>query len=103
MWKGLGPDVFELYTAGPSHDVRKIDVTYPGLPHDVSVGATVLLDSGLIRMGVLDKDDTSVRCRVTTPARWSKRVSSTWGSRKARMPWRIPGSATGAKRGPGSS
>lgn len=60
-------DLFELYTTGPSHGGRGIDVNYPGLPHDVNVGATVLLDSGLIRMVVVDKDETSLRCRVTTP------------------------------------
>ena len=35
-----------------------VDVNYPGLPHDVEVGATVLLDSGLIRLEVVEKDDT---------------------------------------------
>ena len=42
-------------------------MNYPGLPHDVNVGATMLVDSGLIRMEVVDKDATHVRCRVLTP------------------------------------
>jgi pyruvate kinase len=66
-------DLFELYTIAPRTDLRGIDVNYPGLPHDVMVGATVLLDSGLIRMEVVDKDDTSLRCRVTTPGRLGSR------------------------------
>jgi len=37
------------------------------LPQDVEVGATVLVDSGLIRMEVVERDDTSLRCRVMTP------------------------------------
>ena len=39
-------------------------VNYPGLPADVKVGATVFVDSGLIRLDVVDKVDTHVRCRV---------------------------------------
>jgi pyruvate kinase len=61
-------DLIELYTnGGPRPGVRGVDVNYPGLPHDVAVGATVLLDSGLIRLEVLEKDTTSLLCRVTTP------------------------------------
>src|SRR6478736_3390098 len=60
-------DLFELYTTGPRPGVRGVDVNYPGLPASVAVGATVLLDSGLIRLEVVDKDETSIRCRVTTP------------------------------------
>ena len=35
-------------------------VNYPGLPADVAVGATVLVDSGLIRLEVVEKDETHV-------------------------------------------
>jgi pyruvate kinase len=66
-------DLFELYTTGPRDGVRGVDVNYPGLPQDVNVGATVLLDSGLIRMEVVEKDETSIRCRVTTPGRLGSR------------------------------
>jgi pyruvate kinase len=66
-------ELFELYTTGPRSGVRGIDVNYPGLPQDVNVGATVLLDSGLIRMEVVEKDETSIRCRVTTPGRLGSR------------------------------
>jgi pyruvate kinase len=66
-------DLFELYTTSPRPGVRGIDVNYLGLPNDVGVGATVLLDSGLIRMEVLERDETSLRCRVTTPGKLGSR------------------------------
>jgi pyruvate kinase len=64
---------FEFYTDKPSEGMRGIDVNYPGLPADVNIGATMLLDSGLIRMEVVDKDDTHVRCRVITPGKLGSR------------------------------
>ncbi len=60
-------EIFEFYTQTPTEGVRGIDVNYPGLPQDVKVGATVLVDSGLIRLEVIDKDDTHLRCRVLVP------------------------------------
>ena len=66
-------DLFEFYTRGPSDGIRGVTVNYPGLPEDVSVGATVLVDSGLIRMEVLEKDATHVRCRVLTPGKLGSR------------------------------
>jgi pyruvate kinase len=66
-------DLFELYTDKPSNGARGIDVNYPGLPADVHVGATVLVDSGLIRLEVVDKDAAHVRCRVLTPGKLGSR------------------------------
>jgi pyruvate kinase len=66
-------ETFEFYTTKPSEGVRGIDVNYPGLPADVGIGATLLLDSGLIRMEVIDKDETHVRCRVITPGKLGSR------------------------------
>jgi len=62
-------EIFEFYTATPSDNIRGVGVNYPGLPNDVVIGATVLVDSGLIRLEVVDKDATHVRCRVLTPGR----------------------------------
>lgn len=64
---------FEFYTDKPSEGYRGVTVNYPGLPADVNVGATMLLDSGLIRMEVVDKDATHVRCRVLTPGKLGSR------------------------------
>ena len=58
---------FEFHTATPSDGIRGVGVNYPGLPADVAIGATVLVDSGLIRLEVVEKDATHVRCRVTVP------------------------------------
>lgn len=60
-------DVFEFFTATPTEGVRGVGVNYPGLPADVPVGSTVLVDSGLIRLEVTSKDATHVRCKVTVP------------------------------------
>ena len=62
-------DTFEFHveSATPSGDHPAVSVNYPGLPGDLEIGATVLVDSGLIRMKVLDKDDSHVRCEVLTP------------------------------------
>ena len=66
-------DLFEFYTGSPSPDVRGVAVNYPGLPGDVSVGATILVDSGLIRLTVVELDATRVRCRVLTPGKLGSR------------------------------
>ena len=62
-------DQFELYieSAIPTGGVPAVSVNYPGLPGDLDVGAIVLIDSGLIRMRVLKKDDARILCEVLTP------------------------------------
>ena len=66
-------ELFEFYTTTPRDGVSCVGVNYPGLPADVRVGATVLVDSGLIRLEVLEKDATHVRCRVITPGKLGSR------------------------------
>jgi len=66
-------DAFELYTEQPSGAVRGVSVNYPGLPSDVTVGSTILVDSGLIRLAVTELDATHVRCRVLTPGKVGSR------------------------------
>lgn len=58
---------FHIEAATPTGDMPAVSVNYPGLPADLEVGTTVLVDSGLIRMRVLEKDDARVRCEVLTP------------------------------------
>ena len=62
-------DLFEIHIedVAPTGDVPAVSINYPGLPHDVDVGATVLIDSGLIRMRVVSKDEQRVRLEVLTP------------------------------------
>ena len=64
---------FEFFTTSPGEDVRGVSVNYPGLPADVQIGATVLVDSGLIRLQVVSKDATRIRCRVLTPGKLGSR------------------------------
>ncbi len=64
---------FEFYTSSPSEGVRGVSVNYPAFSEDVVIGATVLVDSGLIRLQVLEKDATHVRCRVMTPGKLGSR------------------------------
>ena len=66
-------ELFEFYTDKPSADIRGVSVNYPGLPTDVAVGATILVDSALIRLEVLELDATHVRCRVLTPGKLGSR------------------------------
>ena len=66
-------DLFEFYTQSPSENLRGVSVNYPGLPNDVQVGNTVLLDSGLIRLEVMSKDATHVCCKVLTPGKCGSR------------------------------
>jgi pyruvate kinase len=66
-------EMFEFFTDTGSEGIRGVVVNYPGLPSDVVVGATLLLDSGLIRMEVVSKDETHVKCRVMTPGKLGSR------------------------------
>jgi pyruvate kinase len=50
-----------------SEEVRSVDVNYKDLLNDIGVGDTVLVDSGLIRLEVLEKNDAHIRCRVLIP------------------------------------
>lgn len=62
-------DNFEFHIEGvePTGDMPAVSVNYPGLPGDLQVDTIVLVDSGLIRMRVLEKTDTHIRCVVLTP------------------------------------
>jgi pyruvate kinase len=58
---------FHIESAQPTGDMPAVSVNYPGLPGDLEIGTTVLVDSGLIRMRVIEKDASHVRCEVLTP------------------------------------
>ena len=62
-------DAFEIHieSATPTGDVPAVSTNYPGLPADLEVGATVLIDSGLIRMKVTGKDAERIRLEALTP------------------------------------
>lgn len=56
-----------------TEEVRSVDVNYRNLVNDIQVGDTVLVDNGLIRLEVLEKNDTRIRCRVLTPGELKSR------------------------------
>ncbi|HAG04680.1 MAG TPA: pyruvate kinase [Lachnospiraceae bacterium] len=55
-------------------DNTKVSVTYEGFPKDLFVGATVLIDDGLIEMTVIKIENNNVYCKVVN--------GGTLGSRK---------------------
>lgn len=58
---------FHIEGADPSGDIPSVSVNYPGLPADLEVGNVVLVDSGLIRMRVFEKDAQRIRLEVLIP------------------------------------
>jgi len=49
-----------------SDGIPSVSVNYSELVNDVQVGDTVLVDNGVMRLEVLEKDRTRIRCRVLT-------------------------------------
>jgi pyruvate kinase len=47
-----------------AEEIRSVDVNYQDLVKDIQVGDTVLVDNGLIRLEVLEKQAAHIRCRV---------------------------------------
>jgi pyruvate kinase len=62
---------------GPDRDnaeeIRSVDVNYKDLINDIRVSDTVLVDNGLIRLEVLEKDNARIRCRVLIPGELKSR------------------------------
>src|SRR3979409_2357967 len=57
-------DILEFTVRGAkSKEKYSVDVNYDGLTNDVSVGDTILVDSGLIRLLVLEKGANRIRCK----------------------------------------
>jgi len=69
----LGQDEIFEFTYGEGiggmteDGVRRVDVNYPGFAKDMKIGNTVLVDSGLIRLQVLQIENNRVRCQVLIP------------------------------------
>jgi pyruvate kinase len=62
-------DILEFTVRGAKSKERySVDVNYRGFAEDVTVGDTILVDNGLIKLLVLDKGKNRVRCRVLTRA-----------------------------------
>src|SRR6266568_160170 len=62
-------DILEFTVRGAKSKERySVDVNYIGFADDVTVGNTILVDNGLIKLLVLDKGKNRVRCKVLTRA-----------------------------------
>ena len=67
-------DIVEFTVRGAKNEEKySVDVNYAGFVNDISVGDTVLVDNGMIRMEVLEKKRNRVRCRVLTPGKLGSR------------------------------
>ncbi len=56
-----------------SEEIRSVDVNYSNLVNDIEVGSVVLVDNGLIRLEVLEKNAARIRCKVIIPGELSSR------------------------------
>ena len=62
-------DILEFTVDGAQSKERySVDVNYRGFADDVTVGNTILVDNGLIKLLVLSKGRNRVRCKVLTRA-----------------------------------
>jgi len=62
-------DILEFTVRGAKSKERySVDVNYRGFADDVTVGNTILVDNGLIKLLVLDKGNNRVHCKVLTRA-----------------------------------
>jgi pyruvate kinase len=62
-------DILEFTVRGTKSKERySVDVNYRGFAEDVTVGDTILVDNGLIKLLVLDKGKNRVPCKVLTRA-----------------------------------
>ena len=61
-------DILEFTVRGAKNEEKySVDVNYEGLVNDISVGDTVLVDNGVMRLLVLGKKRNRIRCKVLTP------------------------------------
>ncbi len=58
---------------GGDEEVRSVDVNYQDLVNDIKVGDEVLVDNGLLRLEVLEKNEARIRCRVLIPGELKSR------------------------------
>ena len=67
---------FTVRPGGPGEnpeEVRSVDVNYKDLINDISVGDIVLVDNGLLRFEVLEKNENRIRCKVLTHGQLTSR------------------------------
>ena len=57
-------DRFDFTVDTAVQGARVVGVNYPNFLDDIEVGATILIDNGLIRMKVLSKNESVAECEV---------------------------------------
>ncbi len=67
-------EVFTFTVRGEQEESASVNVNYEKMVEDISVGDTVLVDNGVIRLKVLEKQHNKIRCEILT--------SGTLGSRR---------------------
>ena len=77
---------FILTTEPVLGDAERVSVTYPGLPRDVRVGSTILLDDGLITLEVTDIRGNDIHCLVKNGGRIKNRRKVTVPGVKINLP-----------------
>jgi pyruvate kinase len=65
---GMSPE-----RGGGTEEIRSVNVNYQDLVNDIKVGDTVLVDNGLLRLEVLEKNEKRIRCRVLIPGELKSR------------------------------
>ena len=60
-------------SGGGAEEIRSVDVNYQDLVNDIKLGDTVLVDNGLLRLEVLEKNEARIRCRVLIPGELKSR------------------------------
>jgi len=67
-------------------DEREISVTHEGLPADVCAGDPILLSDGVLRLEVVDKTETDVRCQVINGGTLSSQKGINLPTRRLSVP-----------------
>ena len=68
-------DNFSFSTEDIVGDEKRVSVNYKGLPKEMSIGDTILLNNGLVIFEVTGVTDTTVDCRVVVGGELSNRKS----------------------------
>ena len=79
-------DVFTLTTEEIEGDEKRVSISYQGLTEDVKIGATILIDDGLIELKVNDIQGTEIVCQVINNGELGERK----GVNVPNIPVRLP-------------
>lgn len=80
-------ETFTLTTNEIEGDEKSISITYKELPQDISVGATVLIDDGLIELEVVSKTETDIICKIIVGGELSNKKGINLPGTRFTMPY----------------